>query len=269
MGGGLSMGARFDFTGSKIDVRDEVKDERRRNSLAFYISSYVEFEGEEYQALVTAVEKDRHAKTGGKAPVFKDTKYSVIADTILQGNYHELRNQLLVYFKNINKPYHDKHRENTILHMVCQEGYQIMAKFMFDPANRSEVDDNTLLISPRNNRNRTPLMLCFTPPSATFCGMKFGIDEDGNARSERPPELEGKSVSDWCKPGGPRSREAIVKLLLDNGADPNEADYHGFTPIHFSSIWGWTSTVKLLIQKGADINPLTLSGDTISSNDRI
>jgi len=41
-----------------------------------------------------------------------------------------------------------------------------------------------------------------------------------------------------CKPGGPRSREAIVKLLLDNGADPNEADYHGFTPIHFSSIWG-------------------------------
>jgi len=62
-----------------VDVRDEVKDERRRNSLAFYISSYVEFEGEEYQALVTAVEKDRHAKTGGKAPVFKDTSESEIA----------------------------------------------------------------------------------------------------------------------------------------------------------------------------------------------
>ena len=64
------------------------------------------------------------------------TEFSVIADTISQGNYHELRNQVVVYFKNINKPYHDQHRENTILHMVCQEGYQAMAKFMFDPANR-------------------------------------------------------------------------------------------------------------------------------------
>jgi len=63
-------------------------------------------------------------------------EFSVIADTISQGNYHELRNQVVVYFKNINKPYHDQHRENTLLHMVCQEGYQIMAKFMFDPANR-------------------------------------------------------------------------------------------------------------------------------------
>ena len=41
-----------------------------------------------------------------------------------------------------------------------------------------------------------------------------------------------------CKPGGPRSREAIVKMLLDNGADANDVDFHGFTPIHFASMWG-------------------------------
>ena len=65
----------YSLTGahSTIDARDEVKDERRRNSLAFYISSYMDFEGEDFQALVTAVEKDRYAKMGGKVPVFKDT----------------------------------------------------------------------------------------------------------------------------------------------------------------------------------------------------
>jgi hypothetical protein len=33
----------------------------------------MDFEGEDFQALVTAVEKDRYAKMGGKVPVFKDT----------------------------------------------------------------------------------------------------------------------------------------------------------------------------------------------------
>ena len=49
-----------------------------------------------------------------------------------------------------------------------------------------------------------------------------------------------------CKPGGPRSREAIVKMLLDNGADVNDADFHGFTPIHFASIWGKRSLLACI-----------------------
>lgn len=79
----------------------------------------------------------------------------------------ELRNQVVVYFKNINRKYTDHHLGNTLLHMVCQEGYYSMLQFMFNPANRSDLDTNELELEPRNNRNRTPLMLCFTPPSAT------------------------------------------------------------------------------------------------------
>lgn len=88
----------------------------------------------------------------------------------------ELRNQVVVYFKNINRKYADHHLGNTLLHMVCQEGYYTMLQFMFNPANRSDLDTNDLELEPRNNRNRTPLMLCFTPPSATVRFL-FLVDE--------------------------------------------------------------------------------------------
>ncbi len=74
---------------------------------------------------------------------------------------------MVVYFKTINRKYADHHMGNTVLHMVCQEGYYAMLQFMLNPAHRSDLDTNELELEPRNNRNRTPLMMCFTPPSAT------------------------------------------------------------------------------------------------------
>jgi hypothetical protein len=96
-------------------------------------------------------------------------EFSKIADNVLGGSMKELRNQVVVYFKTINRRYPDNHYGNTLLHMVCQEGYLQMLQFMVNPANKSGLDDNELEIEPRNIRNRTPLMLCFTPPSATVC----------------------------------------------------------------------------------------------------
>lgn len=95
------------------------------------------------------------------------TEFSKIADSVLHGNMKELRNQVVVYFKTINRKYMDHHLGNTLLHMVCQEGYYSMLQFMLNPAYRSDLDTNDLEIQPKNTRNRTPLMLCFTPPSAT------------------------------------------------------------------------------------------------------
>ncbi len=37
---------------------------------------------------------------------------------------------------------------------------------------------------------RTPLQLCFTPPSATWLGQKYGVGTQGNALSERPDGIE-------------------------------------------------------------------------------
>jgi hypothetical protein len=96
-------------------------------------------------------------------------EFSKIADAVIEGNMKEFRNQVVVFFKYINRAYQDHHHGNTLLHMVCQEGYYSMLQFVLNPAHRSDLDTNELEISPRNHRNRTPLMLCFTPPSATVC----------------------------------------------------------------------------------------------------
>ena len=155
---------------------DENKDKRRRNSLAFYISEYVSFEKDNYEELVEAVKNDI---SGGKKVKVRHSKFSRMADSILEGNMKECRNQTVVHFATINRAYKDHHNNNTLVHFVCQEGYYQMLTFMEDPHNHSELDRNEIDLKPRNSKNRTPLFLCFTPPTATHMGQKFGVDEDG------------------------------------------------------------------------------------------
>lgn len=52
---------------------------------------------------------------------------------------------------------------------------------------------------------------------------------------------------------GEESATAVVKALLDKGADPNLAR-DGWTPLMFSAARGKTGMVRLLIAKGADVN---------------
>jgi hypothetical protein len=92
----------------------------------------------------------------------------------------ELRNQVFVFFKHINRKYKDHHGGNCIIHMLCQEGYYNMLTYLLSPANRSGMDSTELEISPKNDRHRTPLFLCFTPPAATVSSTRLltkgGID---------------------------------------------------------------------------------------------
>lgn len=43
-----------------------------------------------------------------------------------------------------------------------------------------------------------------------------------------------------------------VKLLLDFGADPNDADFYGNTALHHAARWGDTSMAQALLANGAD-----------------
>jgi hypothetical protein len=72
MGGAL--GVQIDFTGAKADDKDlEEKDNRKRNSIAFYISSFVEFEEDNFGPLIEVVMRDKNAKTGGKPPTIRNS----------------------------------------------------------------------------------------------------------------------------------------------------------------------------------------------------
>ena len=53
------------------DDDKEDEDDRRRNSLAFYISQFVNYEGEDFAPLIESVMKDKFPKSGGKPPVVR------------------------------------------------------------------------------------------------------------------------------------------------------------------------------------------------------
>lgn len=53
-----------------------------------------------------------------------------------------------------------------------------------------------------------------------------------------------------------------MKQLLDAGADPNEQDLLGMTPLHITACRGCPDLVKLLIERGADLDITNRDGRT-------
>ena len=54
----------------------------------------------------------------------------------------------------------------------------------------------------------------------------------------------------------------IVRLLLDRGADVNARGDGGRTPLHYAAYWGHLDVVELLIEEGADVTLTTEFGHT-------
>ena len=61
---------------AKREEEVEERDPRRRNSLAFYVSQFVNFEGEDFAKVIEAVKADKYSKTGGKPPNIRNSSKS-------------------------------------------------------------------------------------------------------------------------------------------------------------------------------------------------
>lgn len=59
-----------------------------------------------------------------------------------------------------------------------------------------------------------------------------------------------------------RGHKAIVKLLLEQGADVNATNRFGMTPLHWASMEGKVDIVELLLEQGPNINATTKVEET-------
>jgi len=135
-----------------------------------------------------------------------------------------------------------------------------MLQFVFDPTKHSQFDHVDIDLNNTNDRARVPFFLSFSPPSATYTGLTNGLNDNGIPNGIKPEIIE--LINDWVKPGFPRERENIIGLLIESGQDIHVKDFHNYTAIHYTCMWGWLNTLKLLIKEGSEVNCATQAGRT-------
>ena len=55
-------------------------------------------------------------------------------------------------------------------------------------------------------------------------------------------------------PAAEFNRTDVIRLLLQKGADVNKRDRNGDTPAHYAAYWNSTKAIAMLINHGASIN---------------
>ena len=255
--GGLCSKKGAAVESKKEDEKDVRLDNRKRNSLVFALTDWVGTDFGKNDELLQILLSKRTRETSSGANDPRGSRAAKTAEAIALGNFRELREIIIGHFAQVNKRY-GAWDNDTLLHIVCREGYLRMVQFMVDPKNVSQFDTTEIDYNAENGKWRTPIHLVFTPPHETFCARKIGVHDNGLPQSQKP---EGVSIdSDWIRPGTPKQRMAIVELLIDKGADIHKMDYHDHAVLHYACIWGWVDTVALLLDHGADPETSNIAG---------
>ncbi|EEP77938.1 predicted protein [Uncinocarpus reesii 1704] len=123
----------------------------------------------------------------------------------------------------------------TALMMAAESGYTDAVRFLLEEgadANIRECGQRTALWYAINRVHEPAITLL----------IEYGADVNASVYGVTPTMLAIE-----------RGSMAIVKLLLDAGANMDAQDYHGQTALHISALNGQGEILKLLAEKGADL----------------
>ncbi|KAJ0299629.1 hypothetical protein COL516b_009136 [Colletotrichum fioriniae] len=141
--------------------------------------------------------------------------------------------------------------ELTPLHRAAEKGHESIAKLLIE--NGADVDSE-------GKRMRTPLLLAITHGREATVRILLENNANANGSSDKDysSPLYEASLSGY-KVDPP---EAIVKLLVENGANIKYRHYDGGTALHAASEEGDERITKFFIENGADVNAVDKDQET-------
>jgi len=156
----------------------------------------------------------------------------------------------------------DDNRQNTALHFACKEGNEhAIDKLLASGANPNAT----------NSYNDQPLAMIanYAWRSRTECfkGIKALIDASAQLDNlDTTPEAQ--TALGWTVIYGGNTL-AVVDLLLSAGANPNQANYLGKTPLMLAAKSNRCDLVELLLSYGADLLMTDNKGNTALDHAKI
>ena len=172
-------------------------------------------------------------------------KYERAQTDILNGSYQGLMDECIYHYSRCSRK---NPLGETVLHVLCREGYEEGVRFLIDPANHSVLEKCKLNINELNKQKRNGLMLVFTPKHVTGCGK-------GQRKLEDPKP--GQVI---MKMGERKQRCQIIELLIKYGIDVQLLDKEGWSAVHFAAMWGWEEALKALLAAGCRPETKNLTG---------
>ncbi|MCX7935811.1 MAG: ankyrin repeat domain-containing protein, partial [Planctomycetota bacterium] len=125
-------------------------------------------------------------------------------------------------------------------------------------------------VNAKDFQGGTPLTWA-TDPAVAEALLAAGADANSAENRRGCPDMslwDGMTALHWAVY---RGHDAMVQTLLQNGANPNQPDGYGLTPLHYAA-WKKPRFIPLLIRAGGDVSlmaPLRLVGDNPRKNAEI